>query len=66
MKHEDPKFQIGDIIRISKYKKIFARGYVPNRSEGVFAIKKVKTTVPWTYVISDLKGEEMFGTFYKK
>ena len=29
-------------------------------------IKKVKTTVPWKYVISDLKGEEIFGTFYKK
>ena len=29
-------------------------------------IKKVKNTVPWTYVISDLKSEEIFGTFYKK
>ena len=31
-----------------------------------FAIKKVKNTVPWTYVVSDLKGEEIVGTFYKK
>ena len=31
-----------------------------------FVIKKVKNTVPWTYVISDLKGEEMFRTFYEK
>ena len=29
-------------------------------------IKKVKNTVPWTYVISDLKGKEVVGTFYKK
>ena len=31
--HKDPKFKIGDIVRISKYKNIFAKGYVLNRSE---------------------------------
>ena len=62
----DLKFKFGDIVRISKYKNIFAKGYVPNWSEEVFVIKKVKNAVPWTYVISDLKGEEIFGTFYKK
>ena len=51
----DGKFKIGDIVRISKYKNIFAKGYVPNRSEEAFVIKKVKNTVPWTYVICDLK-----------
>ena len=55
--NKDPKFKIGDIVRISKYKNIFAKGYVPNWSEEVFVIKKVRNTVPWTYVISDLKGE---------
>ena len=29
-------------------------------------IKKFKNTVPWTYVISDLKGEEIVGMFYEK
>ena len=43
---EDPRFKIGDIVRISKYKNIFAKGYVPNWSEKVFVIKKVKNTVP--------------------
>ena len=61
----DPKFKIGDIVRISKYKNIFAKGYVPNWSEDVFVVKKVKNTVPWTYVISDLKGKETVGTFYE-
>ena len=37
---EDPKFKIVDIVRISKYKNIFANGYVPNWSEEVFVIKK--------------------------
>ena len=39
---------------------------MPNWSEEVFVIKKVKNTVPWTYVINDLNGEEIRGTFYEK
>ena len=45
---QDPKFKTGDIVRISKYKYVFVKGYVPNWSEEVFVIKKVKNTVPWT------------------
>ena len=63
---KDPKFKVGDHVRISKYKNIFAKEYTPNWSEGVFVIKKVKNTVPWTYVITDLNGEEIIGTFYEK
>ena len=63
---EDPKFKVGNNVRISQYKNIFAKGYVPNWSEEVFVIKKVKNTVPWTYVISDFNDEEIVGTFYKK
>ena len=36
------------------------------QSEEVFVIKKVENTVPWTYVINDLNGEEIVGTFYEK
>ena len=64
--NKDPKFKAGDRVRISKYKKIFAKGYMPNWSEEVFVIKKVKNTVPWTYVINDLNGEEIIGHFMKK
>ena len=39
---------------------------MPNWGEEVFIIKKVKNTVPWTYVINDLKSEEIIGTFYEK
>ena len=62
---KDPKFKVGDKVRISKYKNIFAKGYNPNWSKEVFVIKKVKSTVPWTYVISDLKGEEIVELFMK-
>ena len=63
---KDPKFKVSDHVRISKYKNIFAKGYTPNWSEEVFVIKKVKNTVPRTYVINDLQGEETIGTFYEK
>ena len=62
----DHKFKVDDRVRISKYKNIFAKGYTPNWSEEVFVIKKVKNTVPWTYVINDLNGEEIMGTLYEK
>ena len=55
---KSPKFNVGDHVRISKYKNIFAKGYTPNWSKEVF--------VPWTYVINDLNGEEITGTFYEK
>ena len=64
--NKDPKFKVGDRVRISKYKNFFAKGYMPNWSEGVFVIKKVKNTVPWTYFINDLNGEEIIRTFYEK
>ena len=64
--NKDPKFKVGDRVRISKYKNIFSKGYTPNWSEEVFVIKKVKNTVPWTYVTNGLNGEEIMGTFYEK
>ena len=63
---KDPKFKVGDHVRISKCKNIFAKGYTPNWSEEVFVIHKVKNTVPWTYVIDDLNGDVITGTFYEK
>ena len=63
---KDPKFKVGDHLRISKYKNIFAKGYTPNWSEEIFVIKKFKNTVPWNYVINDLNGEEITETFYEK
>ena len=54
---KDPKFKVGDHVRISKYRNISAKGYKPNWSEEVFIISKIKNTVPWTYVINDLNGE---------
>ena len=63
---KDPKIKFDDHVRIPKYKNIFAKSYVPNWSKEGFVIKKVKNTVPWTYIISNLKGEEIVGTFYEK
>ena len=62
--NKDPKFKIADIARLSKFN-IFAKGCTPNQSEEVFVIKKVKNTVRCTYIISDLKWEEIVETFYE-
>ena len=61
-----PKIKVGNHVRISKYKNIFAKGYTLNWLEEVFVIKKVKNTAPWTYVIRDCNGEKIIGTFYEK
>ena len=61
----DPKFKVGDHVRISKYKIIFAKAYTPNWFEEVFVVSKIKNTVPWTYLINDLNGEEIIGTFHE-
>ena len=62
----DLKFKVGDHVRISKYKNIFAKGYTPIGLKKFLLLKKNKKTVPWTYVIDDLNGEEITGTFYEK
>ena len=61
---KDPKFKVRDRVKISKFKKKLAKGYTPNWSEEVFVVSKIKDTVPWTYVISDLNSEPIAGTFY--
>ena len=61
-----PKFKVGDHFRISKYKSIFAKGCRQNWSEEVFVVSKIENTVPWTYMISDLNGEAITGSFYEK
>ena len=63
----EPKFKVGDKVRISKYKrKIFDKGYTPNWTEEIFAIDKIQYTNPITYKIEDLNGENIIGTFYNQ
>ena len=59
---KDCKFHFGHHVGISKHKNVFA----PNWSEDGFVIIKIKITLPWTYVIDDLNGEEIIGTFSAK
>ena len=63
---KDPKFKVGDYVRIFKYKNIFAKGYTPNWSTEVLIINRIKNTVPWIYIINDLNREEIIVTFYEK
>ena len=63
---KDPKLKVGDNVRVSKYKNNFLKGYTRNWFKKVFVIKKVKNTVPWTYVSNHLNGHEIIGTFHEK
>ena len=56
---KDTKFWVGDHVRISRYKNIFAKGYTPDWSVEIIVVSKIKNTVPWTYVINDINSEEM-------
>ena len=61
----NPKFSVGDRVRISKKKKTFEKGYTTRWMEEIFTIVKVKRTSPVTYKIANLNGEEIQGTFYE-
>ena len=63
---KDRKFKVGDHVKISKYKNFFAKEYAPNWSEEVFVVSKIKNTVPWTYAVKGLNGEEITESFYEK
>ena len=61
----NPKFKIGDKVRIAKKKKTFEKGYTTNWTEEIFTVVKVQPTIPVTYKIEDTNGEEVQGTFYE-
>ena len=63
---KDSRFKVGDRVRISKFKNIFPKGYTPNWSTEIFIIDKINDTVPYTYNIKDLNGEEIIGSFYDR
>ena len=63
---KDSKFKVGDRVRISRYKNIFAKGYAPNWSSELFIVNKINDTVPYTYNLKDLNDEEIIGSFYYK
>ena len=63
---KDSRFKVGDRVRISRYKNIFAKGYAPNWSREIFILNKINDTVPYTYNLKDLNDEEIIGSFYDK
>lgn len=64
MRNKKVKFKIGDLVRISKYKHVFDKGYTPNWSTEVFKVNRVQLTYPPTYLLVDLDGNEIKGSFY--
>jgi Integrase core domain/Chromo (CHRromatin Organisation MOdifier) domain len=62
----NPKFNIGDRVRISRTKGVFEKGYLPNWSEEIYDIHEVKNTNPFTYILKDMNGEVLSGSFYNE
>ena len=60
------RFNVGDRVRISKFKNIFAKGYTPNWSREIFVVNKINDAVPYTYNLKDLNDEEIIGSFYDR
>ena len=63
---EVPKFKIGDSVRISKYKSIFSKGYLPNYTEEIFTVKQIVYTKPFVYKLQDYQEETIDGYFYEQ
>ena len=63
---ERSRFKIGDRVRISKFKNIFAKVYTPNWSREIFIVNKINDPVPYTYNLKDLNDEEIIGSFYDR
>ena len=57
---------MGDCVRISKLRKIFKKGYIPNWSEEIFTVAKLLKTVPIWYIIKDQADVELKGSFYEE
>jgi len=64
-KHGEAKFKVGQTVRISKYKRTFDKGFLPNFTEEFFKIKQVLYGTPIVYKLEDLKGEDLSGIFYE-
>ncbi|XP_020298321.1 uncharacterized protein LOC109862642 [Pseudomyrmex gracilis] len=59
------RFQVGDPVRVSKFKTVFDKGYTPNWTTEVFKIKKIQTTYPVTYLLEDSRGQSVAEGFYE-
>jgi len=64
-KYETPQYKLGQTVRMTKYKSIFDKGYLPNFTEEFFKIKEVKIGRPIVHKLEDLKGEDLNGIFYE-
>ena len=60
------KFRIGDKVRISRIKGIFEHGFLPNWSEQIYKIHNIQNSTPVTYILEDLQGEIIEGSFYNE
>ena len=61
-----PKFKVDDCVRIQNTKTFLLKDILQIGQERFLVLIKIKNTVPWTYVVSDLNGKKIIGSFYEK
>ena len=66
LNEKDSRSKVGDRVRIFKFKNIFAKGYTPNWSKEILIVDQINDTVPYTYNLKDLNGEEIIGSFHDR
>lgn len=67
LENSKPNFNVGDYVRITKYKHVFQKGYESNWSDEIFIISSIIDRSPWiVYTITDLQNEPIVGTFYER
>ena len=62
----DPKYKVGDKVWLAVLKDIFEKSYIINWSDRIYTIKKVKNTLPYTYIVQDDRGKVHKGSFYEQ
>lgn len=60
------RFNVGDQVRVSKYKHLFEKGYTPNWTTETFTIVRKQATNPRTYLLEDIRGQPIKGGFYSE
>jgi hypothetical protein len=61
-----PKFKVGDLVRIYRWKNTFEKGFKQNWTTEIFRIKSIMDTNPICYKLEDLDGEDILGAFYSQ
>ena len=65
-KPKQPKFQVGDYVRVPDKRNIYSKGYTTNWNRELSKIQKINPTNPITYTLEDENNEQIAGKYYEQ